>query len=335
MPEAYDVQTIHIMWQGHVHQHAAGGALSWGRAPPRPPTSPSAMVEHAARQHRHGRRRDPPPQSDCAGQIPLQHADHVHLRFGEFVRLLDKCVEMADWKGYEKRRKASEKAGRLRGRSVCYYIEFGGIFNDRMDIRFDPGGAVTILGGTHSHGQGHATVFAQLVHDFPRRAFRVDPLRARRHRAGAVRARHLRGAQRGRRRQRRSSRAADVIIEKAKPMAAAMMEADAETSSSRMAPSRSPHRQGCPAGRVAKASYAPMGPMTKFGIGLEGSGSHSPEPPSHPTARTRSRSRSIPKPASRGRPLFHGRRSRPGAEPDDRQRPAAWRCGAGYRAGAL
>jgi carbon-monoxide dehydrogenase large subunit len=70
------------------------------------------------------------------------------------------------WKGYAKRKRASEKAGKLRGRSVCYYIEFGGIFNDRMDIRFDPGGTVTVFGGTHSHGQGHATVFAQLVHEF-------------------------------------------------------------------------------------------------------------------------------------------------------------------------
>ena len=85
---------------------------------------------------------------------------------GEFVRLLDKCVDMVDWKGYEKRKKASEKDGKMRGRSVCYYIEFGGIFNDRMDIRFDPGGTVTVFGGTHSHGQGHATVFAQLVHEF-------------------------------------------------------------------------------------------------------------------------------------------------------------------------
>ena len=52
---------------------------------------------------------------------------------GEFVRLLDKCIDMADWKGYERRKTASEKAGKLRGRSVCYYIEFGGIFNDRME----------------------------------------------------------------------------------------------------------------------------------------------------------------------------------------------------------
>ena len=40
---------------------------------------------------------------------------------GEFVRLLDKCIDMADWKGYAKRKTASEKAGKLRGRSVCYY----------------------------------------------------------------------------------------------------------------------------------------------------------------------------------------------------------------------
>jgi aerobic carbon-monoxide dehydrogenase large subunit len=49
---------------------------------------------------------------------------------------------------------------------VSYYIEFGGIFNDRMELRFDPSGALTIYGGTHSHGQGHATVFAQLAHEF-------------------------------------------------------------------------------------------------------------------------------------------------------------------------
>ncbi len=48
---------------------------------------------------------------------------------------------------------------------MSYYIEFGGIFNERMDLRFDPDGALKVYGGTHSHGQGHATVFAQLVHE--------------------------------------------------------------------------------------------------------------------------------------------------------------------------
>ena len=51
---------------------------------------------------------------------------------GEFQRLLDKCIEISDWKGFAARKKASEKNGKLRGRAVSYYIEFGGIFNERM-----------------------------------------------------------------------------------------------------------------------------------------------------------------------------------------------------------
>ena len=73
------------------------------------------------------------------------------------------------------------------------------------------------------------------------------------------------------------------IIDKAKPMAAAMMEADAgdiefKDGTFKVAGTD----KAIPLTEVAKASFAPMGPMTKFGIGLEGSGSHSPEPPSHP-----------------------------------------------------
>jgi|SRR3954452_10403049 carbon-monoxide dehydrogenase large subunit len=57
----------------------------------------------------------------------------------------------------------SEKNGQLRGRSVTCYIETAGYANERMEIRFDPDGTVTIVAGTHSHGQGHATTYAQMV----------------------------------------------------------------------------------------------------------------------------------------------------------------------------
>jgi carbon-monoxide dehydrogenase large subunit len=201
---------------------------------------------------------------------------------GEFVRLLDKCVEMVDWNGYEKRKKASETNGRLRGRSVCYYIEFGGIFNDRMDIRFDPGGSVTVFAGTHSHGQGHATVFAQLVHEFLGVPF--ESIRYVQGDTAQVQfGRGTYGARSAVVGGSALKRAADVIIDKAKPMAAAMLEADAgdiefKDGTFKVAGTD----KAIPLTEVAKASFAPMGPMTKFGIGLEGSGSHSPEPPSHP-----------------------------------------------------
>src|SRR4029077_14125178 len=57
----------------------------------------------------------------------------------------------------------SEAAGKRRGIGLAYFIEIAAPFNDRMEIRFDDGGNVTILAGTHSHGQGHETVYAQMA----------------------------------------------------------------------------------------------------------------------------------------------------------------------------
>ncbi len=54
----------------------------------------------------------------------------------------------------------------MRGRSIGYFIEEAAIFNDRMVIRFDLDGTVMIQAGTHSHGQGHQTVYAQMVHEW-------------------------------------------------------------------------------------------------------------------------------------------------------------------------
>ncbi|HZT50912.1 MAG TPA: xanthine dehydrogenase family protein molybdopterin-binding subunit, partial [Stellaceae bacterium] len=82
---------------------------------------------------------------------------------GDFAAALDRALALADWPGFAARRAASEAKGRRRGRAVGCYIERGGVTNDRMELRFDPSGAVTILAGTHSHGQGHATTYAQMV----------------------------------------------------------------------------------------------------------------------------------------------------------------------------
>jgi aerobic carbon-monoxide dehydrogenase large subunit len=281
IPEAYDVQTMHIVCKGlFTNTPQAGPYRGAGR--PEAAYFTERMIEHAAKQigmdvAEIRRVNLIPP-----GKFPYNTPTLYTYDSGEFVRLLDKCVEMVDWKGYEKRRKASEKHGKLRGRSVCYYIEFGGIFNDRMDIRFDPGGTVTVFAGTHSHGQGHATVFAQLVHEF----LGVPFEQIRYVQGDTAQVQFGRGTYGARSAVVGGSalkRAADAIIDKAKPMAAAMMEADAgdiEFSDGTFKVAGTD--KAIPLTEVAKASFAPMGPMTKFGIGLEGSGSHSPEPPSHP-----------------------------------------------------
>jgi carbon-monoxide dehydrogenase large subunit len=281
IPEAYDVQTMHIVCKGlFTNTPQAGPYRGAGR--PEAAYFTERMIEHAAKQIGMDvaeiRRVNLIPPNKFPYNTPTLYT----YDSGEFVRLLDKCVEMVDWNGYEKRKKTSEKNGKLRGRSVCYYIEFGGIFNDRMDIRFDPGGSVTVFAGTHSHGQGHATVFAQLVHEFLGVPF--ESIRYVQGDTAQVQfGRGTYGARSAVVGGSALKRAADVIIDKAKPMAAAMLEADAgdiefKDGTFKVAGTD----KAIPLTEVAKASFAPMGPMTKFGIGLEGSGSHSPEPPSHP-----------------------------------------------------
>jgi len=166
---------------------------------------------------------------------------------------------------------------------VSYYIEFGGIFNERMELRFDPGGTLTIFGGTHSHGQGHATVFAQLVHEWL-----GIPLEDIRYIQGDTAqvpiGRGTYGARSAVVGGNALKVASDALVAKGKQLAAAMMEADAadlefEDGQYRVVGTD----KAITLTDVAKASYAPMGPLTdKFGVGLEASGSYSANPPSHP-----------------------------------------------------
>jgi len=281
IPEAYDVQTMHIVCKGlFTNTPQAGPYRGAGR--PEAAYFTERMIEHAAKQIGMDVAEIRRVNLIAPDKFPYNTPTLYTYDSGEFARLLDKCVEMADWKGFGKRKRESEKNGKLRGRSVCYYIEFGGIFNDRMDIRFDPGGSVTILGGTHSHGQGHATVFAQCVHEWLGVPF--ENIRYTQGDTAQV------GFGRGTYGARSAvvggsalKRAADGIIEKAKPLAAAMMEADAgdiEFADGNFKVAGTD--KAIPLTEVAKASFAPMGPFTKFGIGLEATGSHSPEPPSHP-----------------------------------------------------
>ena len=74
---------------------------------------------------------------------------------GDFMHVMDECLKLADWNGFAKRAAELKKHGKLRGRGIGYFLEEAAVFNDRMVLRFDPSGMLTILAGTHSHGQGH------------------------------------------------------------------------------------------------------------------------------------------------------------------------------------
>jgi carbon-monoxide dehydrogenase large subunit len=216
-------------------------------------------------------------------KLPYTTPTHWVYDSGEFTRLMDRCIELSDPKGFAARKKATEKSGRLRGRAVSFYIEFGGIFNDRVDLRFDPSGALSIFGGTHSHGQGHATVFAQLAHELlgvPFESIRY----VQGDTAQVAIGRGTYGARSMVVGGNALKAAADEIVEKGKKRAADLMEADAGDLVFKDGQYRvTGTDKVISIVDVAKASYAPMGPLTdKFGVGLESTGSFSPNPPSHP-----------------------------------------------------
>jgi carbon-monoxide dehydrogenase large subunit len=82
---------------------------------------------------------------------------------GEFERVLDKALQLSDWAGFPARRAKSERGGLRRGIGLALHCQRAGRQSERMEIRVAPNGSLALHVGTHSHGQGHETVFAQMV----------------------------------------------------------------------------------------------------------------------------------------------------------------------------
>ena len=203
-------------------------------------------------------------------------------------------------------------------------------------MKFDPSGALTIYGGTHSHGQGHATVFAQLAHEMLGVPF--EQIRYVQGDTAQVQiGRGTYGARSMVVGGNALKFAADQMIEKGKKLAATMMEADAgdiefKDGSFRVTGTDKPIKLV----DVAKASYAPMGPLTgKFGIGLDSTGSFDPTPPSHPNGAHVVELEVDPETGAVNVDRYYRRRRpRPHHQSDDRAGPADGRRGAGHRPGA-
>jgi carbon-monoxide dehydrogenase large subunit len=110
-------------------------------------------------------------------QFPYQTPVALQYDTGDYVTTMDKAKQLADVAGFEARRKASEAKGLKRGIGYSSYIEACGIAPSNIagalgaraglfecgEIRVHPTGSVTVFTGSHSHGQGHETTFAQVV----------------------------------------------------------------------------------------------------------------------------------------------------------------------------
>ena len=96
--------------------------------------------------------------------MPFQTGLSYRYDCGEFERNMDEALAAIDLGGFASRRAATEAAGRLRGLGIANTIEqSAGVTDEWATIVLDPTGSATVSVGVHSHGQGHETVFRQLV----------------------------------------------------------------------------------------------------------------------------------------------------------------------------
>ena len=109
--------------------------------------------------------------------FPYQTPVALEYDTGDYEAAVEKAIELSDYANFAKRREESAARGKLRGVGISTYIEACGIAPSNVagalgaraglyeagTVRVNPTGSVTVLTGSHSHGQGHETTFAQLV----------------------------------------------------------------------------------------------------------------------------------------------------------------------------
>ena len=162
-PGVYDIPAVHVRVRGYYTNTVPVDAYR-GAGRPEAAYVVERLVDHVARET--GRAPDDlrranfiPPE-----KMPYKTATDRTYDTGEFDGHMRRAMEVAGWAGFEQRLKEAKKAGRIRGIGLATYIEAcAGGAAERATLRLDPDGGVTILIGTQSTGQGHATAYAQVA----------------------------------------------------------------------------------------------------------------------------------------------------------------------------
>ncbi|HVH74878.1 MAG TPA: xanthine dehydrogenase family protein molybdopterin-binding subunit [Stellaceae bacterium] len=106
------------------------------------------------------RRRNTIPAAAMPYQTPLQQT----YDSGDFEKNLEECLRLADYERREARRQDARRRRKLFGVGIATAVAAtGGRDYEHAEIRFDPAGGVTLICGSMDHGQGHQTVFKQIL----------------------------------------------------------------------------------------------------------------------------------------------------------------------------
>jgi carbon-monoxide dehydrogenase large subunit len=99
--------------------------------------------------------------------MPYRNAMGQVYDVGEFEKIMDEGLDLADWSGFEKRYAQSKARGKLRGLGIATFLEWtsGNSFEERVTVEVKADGVIEVFSAVNQMGQGIATTLAQLVVD--------------------------------------------------------------------------------------------------------------------------------------------------------------------------
>ena len=281
---------------------------------------------------------------------PYQTPVALQYDSGDYGTTLELALKAADYAGFEARRREALARGKMRGIGIATYIEACGIapsavvgslgaragLFESAAVRVHPTGSVSVLTGSHSHGQGHETTFSQLVADrlgIPIESIEIvhgDTAKIP-YGMGTYGSRSLAVGGSA------IVKAMDKVVAKGRKIAAHLLEAaeaDIEFKDGKFTRRRHRPLQDLRRGRADRLCPAQL-PARGTGAGARRDRVLRPEELHLPVGRAYRRGRDRP----RNRPgldrqLHRERRFRPHHQPDDRRRPSPWRACPGDRPGA-
>jgi aerobic carbon-monoxide dehydrogenase large subunit len=100
-------------------------------------------------------------------QMPYKNAMGQVYDVGEFEKIMDEGLDLADWSGFEQRCAQSKANGKLRGLGISTFLEWtsGMAFEERVTVEVRADGVIEVFSAVNQMGQGIATTLAQLVVD--------------------------------------------------------------------------------------------------------------------------------------------------------------------------
>lgn len=162
-PGCYNIPAVHVLFRGVLTNTTPVDAYR-GAGRPEAAYLIERLVDAIARET--GKTPDAVRAANFVKPSEMPHKTQTGPVYdsGEFEGHMRHAMEVADWKGFKARHKASAKAGKIRGIGMASYIEAcGGGGPESSTVILEKDGTVTVLIGTQSNGQGHETAYSQLV----------------------------------------------------------------------------------------------------------------------------------------------------------------------------